>query len=91
MDKFNLKCRCGAMETISMLEIRRNTKGLVERLGRGESFRITYRNRTVGELFPPKVSYEIRADDPVYRIAEMAEDLGGVMDSREIDRIVYGR
>lgn len=60
-----------------MLEIRRNAKGLVERLGRGESFRITYRNRTVGELFPPKVGYEMTPDDPVYRIAEMAEDLGG--------------
>jgi antitoxin (DNA-binding transcriptional repressor) of toxin-antitoxin stability system len=79
------------METISMLEIRRNAKGLVERLGRGESFRITYRNRTVGELFPPKVRYEISPDDPVYRIAEMAEDLGGGLDSREIDRIVYGQ
>jgi hypothetical protein len=37
------------------------------------------------------VSYEISPDDPVYRIAEIAEDLGGGMDSREIDRIVYGR
>ena len=79
------------METISVLEIRRNAKGLVERLGRGESFRITYRNRTVGELFPPKASYEVSPDDPVYRVAEMAEDLGGGMNSREIDRIVYGR
>ena len=79
------------METISMLEIRRNAKGLVERLGRGESFSITYRNRTVGELFPPKSkSGRIRTDDPVYRIAEMAEDLGGDLDSREADRIVYG-
>lgn len=86
-----MKCHFVRMETISMLEIRRNAKALVERLGRGESFRITYRNRTVGELFPPKVSYEITPDDPVYRIAEMAEDLGGGMDSREIDRIVYGR
>lgn len=74
-----------------MLDIRRSAKGLVERLGRGESFRITYGNRAVGELFPPKVSCEIRADDPVYRIAEMPEDLGGGMDSRGIDRIVYGR
>lgn len=79
------------METVSMLEIRRNAKGLVERLGRGESFRITYRNRTVGELFPPKVRYEISADDPVYRIAEAAEDLGGGLDPREADSIIYGR
>ena len=74
-----------------MLEIRRNAKGLVERLARGESFRITYRNRTVGELFPPKARYEIGADDPVYRVAEVAQDLGGGMDSREADRIIYGR
>jgi hypothetical protein len=73
-----------------MLEIRRNARGLVERLGRGESFRITYRNRTVGELFPPKVSHAIRSDDPVYCIAEVAEDLGGGLDARDADRIVYG-
>ncbi|MEY3481857.1 MAG: hypothetical protein RIQ71_2632 [Verrucomicrobiota bacterium] len=91
MDKFNLKCHFGPMETISMLEIRRNAKTLVERLGRGESFRITYRNRTVGELFPPKANYEITSDDAAYRVAEAAEDLGGGMDSREADRIVYGR
>lgn len=75
-----------------MLEIRRNAKALVERLGRGESFRITYRRRTVGELFPPKAkSDKIRPDDPVYRVAEAAEDLGGNMDSRKADSIVYGR
>lgn len=75
-----------------MLEIRQNAKGLVERLGRGESFRITYRNRTVGELFPPKSKADkIGADDPVYRVAEAAEDLGGGMDSRKADSIVYGR
>lgn len=66
-----------------MLEMRRNAKGVVERLRRGESFRVTYRNRTVGELTPPETRYEISADDPVYRIAEAAEDLGGGLDPRE--------
>ena len=79
------------METISMLEIRRNAKGVVDRLGRGESFRVTYRNRTVGELTPPEKRDLIRKDDPVYRIAEAAGDFGGGMDSREVDRIVYKR
>ena len=52
IDNFNLKWHFGAMQKISMLEIRRNARGLVERLRRGESFTITYRNQPVGELRP---------------------------------------
>ncbi len=72
-----------------MLEIRRNAKGLVERLGRGECFRITYRNRTVGELFPPRMKKGIGAGDPAYRVAESAEDLGGGLDARQADELIY--
>ena len=60
------------METISMLDVRKNTKSLVGRLLRGESFRITYRNRPVGELFPATGGKRISSDDPVYRLAKMS-------------------
>jgi hypothetical protein len=33
------------MQSISLIEIRRDAKGLVERLAQGECFRITYRNK----------------------------------------------
>ena len=78
------------MQTISMLEIRRDAKALVERLARGECFRITYRNKTVGELFPPARMSEVASDDLAYRSAECAEDLGGGLDARVADSLIYG-
>ena len=80
-----------SMETISMLEVRKNTKSVVGRLLRGESFRITYRNRPVGELFPAASGKRISSDDPVYRVAEHAEDLGGGLDARAADGLIYRR
>ena len=74
-----------------MLEIRKNAKALVERLDQGESFRITYRNRCVGELYPLRSNEGISKDDPVYRVAESAEDLGGTLEPGEADRIIYGK
>jgi antitoxin (DNA-binding transcriptional repressor) of toxin-antitoxin stability system len=77
------------METISMLDVRKNAKSLVGRLLRGESFRITYRNLPVGELFPTASRRSISSDDPVYRLAEHAEDLGGGLDARAADELIY--
>lgn len=73
-----------------MIEIRRDAKALVERLARGECFRITYRNKTVGELFPPASRPAISSDDLAYRVAERAEDLGGGLDARTADSLIYG-
>lgn len=74
-----------------MLDVRKNTKSLVGRLLRGESFRVTYRNRPVGELFPTARGKSISSDDPVYRLAEHAEDLGGRLDARAADAMIYRR
>ena len=73
------------MQSISLIEIRRDAKGLVERLAQGECFRITYRNKTVGELFPPARMPGVSPDDVAYRVAECAEDLGGGLDERAAD------
>ena len=72
-----------------MLEIRRNAKGLVRRLAHGECFRITYRNHPVGELFPPTSKQGVTSKDPVYCLAETAEDLGGGLDARKADELIY--
>ena len=79
------------METISMLDVRKNTKSLVGRLLRGESFRLTYRNRPVGELLPTARKGSISSDDPVYRVADHAEDLGGGLEARAADGLIYRR
>ena len=77
------------MKTISMLEVRRNTRSLVESLARGEAFTITYRNRPIGELRPISSPSAGAADDPVYGLADCAEDLGGALSAREADAAIY--
>lgn len=72
-----------------MLEIRRNAKGVVRQLERGACFQVTYRNRKVGELYPPQRKPGVTSQDPVYRIAEAAEDLGGTLDARQADELIY--
>lgn len=79
------------METVTMLEIRRNAKQMVERLEQGESFRLTYRNRTVGELHPAVKSGGGSADDPIYSLCDEAEDFGGSLSARSADALIYGR
>ena len=78
------------MQKISMLEIRRNARGLVERLRRGESFTVTYRNQPVGELRPVTEVTAVHEDDPVYRLGDRAEDLGESVDARQADTLLYG-
>lgn len=73
-----------------MLDIRTKAKDLVDRLERGESFRITYRNRPVGEIYPLQSQEVISRDDPIYAIADDAEDLEGELDARAADRLIYG-
>ncbi len=90
IDKFNLKWHFPVMEKISMLEIRRNARSVIERLHRGESFTITYRNRAVGELRPIEGDAADVAEDAVYDVAELAEDLGGGLDARKADELIYG-
>jgi len=58
-----------------MLEIRTDAKDLVDRLERGESFRITYRNKPVGEIYPLQQQEGISREDPIYSIDETATPL----------------
>ena len=73
-----------------MLEIRRNAKRLVERLEQGESFRLTYRNRAVGEVHPAARSGGVTPDDPIYAVFDEAEDLGGGLSTESADALIYG-
>ena len=79
------------MKTITMLEVRRNTKALVDSLARGEAFTLTYRNRPIGELRPIPTAEPCDTDDPAYDLADLAEDLGGGLSTLEADTAIYGR
>ncbi len=91
LDELNARPDFEHMEAISMLDIGRNAERLVERLGQGESFRLTYRSRTVGVLRPTLSAEGLASDDPIYSAADSAEPLGGDLDPRAADMLIYGR
>lgn len=79
------------METITMLDVRQRSREIVDRLNRGEAFRLTYRNRLVAELRPVVSQPEESADDAIYGLSDHAEELGGELTASEADRLLYDR
>lgn len=78
------------MNTVTMLEIRKDARRIVERLQRGEAFILSYRNRNVGRIEPILDPPAAPEDDPVYRIASHAENLGEALSAAEADQVLYG-
>jgi antitoxin (DNA-binding transcriptional repressor) of toxin-antitoxin stability system len=77
------------MKTITMLEVRRSPRMLVEQLSRGETFELTYRNRVVARIQPVLNEPRGGDKDPAYSLADGAEDLGAGLSAREADEILY--
>ena len=78
------------MATISMVELRRDAEGILQRVGRGERLVLTYRGRPAARLEPFTES-TTPADDPIYRLAELSVDQGSSLTNEEMDAIVYGQ
>lgn len=78
------------MKTITMLEVRRSPRHLVEQLARGETFELTYRNKLVARIQPVLRESSGRGRDPVYALADGAEDLGPGLTTEEADKALYG-
>ncbi len=77
------------MTSISMVEFRRNAEGVLRRIEQGEHLILTYRGRPVARLAPcsrPTVS----ADDPIYRLSELAVEEGESLRNDEMDAVIYG-
>jgi len=77
------------MRRVSLVEFRRNAEGIIRRVQRGERIVLTRRGLPVLRLEPVSGPAP-EADDPLYRLAELAVEGGESLDDREIDRIVYG-
>ena len=77
------------MHEVSLVEFRKNAEVVIERVLKGERIVLTRRGRPVLRL-EPLDDPEPAADDPIYRMAELAAEEGDSMDDREIDRLVYG-
>ncbi len=78
------------MATVSMVELRRDAEGILQRVGRGERLVLTYRGQPAARLEPFTES-DTAADDPIYRLADLSVDQGGSLTNEEMDAIVYGQ
>jgi prevent-host-death family protein len=79
--------------TINAKELRASLPRIVDRVRRGERFTVIYRSRPALRLVP--VSDEALGsgpleDDPMYRASAVGASSDG-LDSRDHDRILYGR
>ena len=78
------------MTSVSMVELRRDAEGILQRVGRGERLVLTYRGRPVARL-EPFTKPDASPNDPIYRLAELAVDKGEPLSNAEMDAIIYGR
>lgn len=78
------------MNTVSMLELRRDAGHIVHRIQAGERLVLTYRGKPVARL-EPVADAATDADDPFYTLDRLADSEGEALSNREIDAILYGR
>ena len=79
------------MQTVSMLEFRRHARKIVERVHNGQRLILTYRGRPMARMEPLEDADEIRANDPFYRLAKIADGTGRSMTNRDMDEAIYGK
>jgi prevent-host-death family protein len=56
----------------------------------GRSLTLTYRNKPLARIVPLRSPAELSADDPVFRLHELAEPMGPLTNA-DIDAAVYGQ
>ncbi len=79
------------METVTMLDFRKNAAKIIKRAVAGERMILSYRGRSVFRIEPVSVKGDPSlVDDPFYKMAGIAsKDSNGALSHEEIDRIVY--
>ncbi len=74
---------------ISTHEMRFQFRRVLQAVRSGRSLTLTYRNKPLARIVPLSQETEIAADDPIFRLHELAEPLGTLTNS-EIDAAIYG-
>jgi antitoxin (DNA-binding transcriptional repressor) of toxin-antitoxin stability system len=77
------------MESVSVLEFRRDAEGIIRKVQQGRRLILTYRGKPVMCL-EPLAGGRIEPDDSFYRLGELAAGDGESLTNEEIDQIVYG-
>ncbi|HVR35886.1 MAG TPA: type II toxin-antitoxin system prevent-host-death family antitoxin [Methylomirabilota bacterium] len=80
----------GGSQTISTHEMRFEFERVLRAVKAGRTLTLTYRNKPLARIVPFKAEPDLTADDPIFRLDELAEPIGPLTNA-EIDVAVYGR
>lgn len=79
------------MDTVTMLEFRRNAEAILRRVARGERLVISHRGKPAARLEPLEEPVQ-SASDPFLTVSERAKPSPkGPTSHSDLDRILYGR
>jgi antitoxin (DNA-binding transcriptional repressor) of toxin-antitoxin stability system len=77
------------METVSVLEFRRDAVAVIRKVRQGKRLIMTYRGKPVMRLEPIARTTPDQAD-PIYQLGQLATSSAPPVTNEEIDQIVYG-
>ena len=77
------------MKSISMLEFRNNAEGIIRQIQSGQPMVLMYRGKPVVRM-EPWGDEPVPADDPFFRLYELADEEGEPLSNPKMDEIVYG-
>jgi antitoxin (DNA-binding transcriptional repressor) of toxin-antitoxin stability system len=80
----------GSVESVSILEFRRQAEAIIQKVRSGKRMILTYRGKPVIRM-EPILEKTISIDDPFYKIDRLAAREGNSISNEEIDQIVYGK
>ena len=75
------------METVSILQFRRNAEGVIRRVRQGERLIMTYRGKPVMRLEPIR-ERRPSPDDPFFALPRQAGPRGRALTNEEIDQLI---
>jgi len=77
------------MKTITMLDLRKDARRIVQRVKSGEKLVLSYRGENSVLLEPYRDTSCDNDDDLLFKLQDMAEE-GGSLSNAEIDEVLYG-
>ena len=77
------------METVSMLEFRKNTGTIIRKALQGKRMLLTYRGKPIMRLEPIERGNPGK-NDPFYALSALADSGGNSLSNGEMDELIYG-
>jgi prevent-host-death family protein len=85
-----MKRKEASVTVISTNDLRFDFGRVLKAVKAGKSMTLTYRNKPLARIVPLPAEEAVRADDPLFRLHELAEPIGPLT-NREMDEAIYGR